>query len=341
MLRKVSARLSDVARAAGVSLSTASRALAEPDLVHPGTRERVRKAASMLGYVPHGAARALASSRSRTIGAVVPTVDNPIFASATGAIARTLAASSYTLLLAAHEYDRATEVAVTRALVERGVDGLVLVGIDHPPELYRDLERAGLPVELTWTLDGSGYHHCVGFSNRLAALRVTQHLLDLGHREFAVIAGHTQGNDRARERLAGVREALAANGIELAPARVVETEFSIGHGRAALRTLWERVGRTAFSALVCGNDLLAIGALLECGSDGVAVPGRLSIAGFDDIELSAELPPGLTTVHVPSAEIGRLAAEHLLARLAGRRVRRSEEVPAELVVRGTTASPPR
>ena len=228
---------------------------------------------------------------------------------------------------------------MTRALLERGVDGLVLVGSDHPPELFQVVEQAGIPCEFTWTLDSSGYRHCVGFSNRLAAARATQHLLELGHRTFAVLSGHTAGNDRARERLAGVREALAARGLS-ADERILETTFSLGHGRAALRALLDRSAGRDFTALVCGNDLLALGALLECQARGIRVPEELSITGFDDIELAAELPPGLTTLHVPSAEIGRRAAVRLLERLAGREVAREEQLPVELIVRGTTGPPP-
>lgn len=327
-----------MARAAGVSLSTASRALADTELVRLRTRERVREAADMLGYVLHGAARALATRRSRTIGAVFPPVDNPIFAAATQALAHELAASGYTLLLATHEFDPAAELRVTRTLLERGVDGLVLVGMDHEPELYRLLAQAAVPYELTWSLDPGGYHHCVGVAHRVASLRVTQHLLDLGHREFAVIAGRTVHNDRARERLAGVREALAAHGIELAEARVVETEFSLAHGRRAFLELADRGQR--FTALVCSNDLLALGAMTECLRRGVRIPGELSVAGFDDIDMAGEFTPALTTVRVPAAEMGRLAAERMLARLAGRQVPKVEEMRAEVLIRGSTGRPP-
>lgn len=337
MNRRPNPKLRDVARAAGVSLSTASRALADTDLVRRVTRERVREAASMLGYVPHGAARALATRRSRTIGAVFPPVDNPIFAAATQALAHELAASGFTLLLATHEYDPAAEVRVTRRLLERGVDGLVLVGMDHEPELYRLISQAAVPYELTWSIDPGGYHHCVGVAHRVASVRVTQHLLDLGHREFAVIAGRTEHNDRARERLAGVREALTAHGIELGAGRVVETEFSIRHGRRAFLELLGRGER--FTALVCSNDLLALGALTECVRRGVRVPGELSVAGFDDIDLAGEFTPALTTVRVPAAEIGRLAAERMLARLAGRQVPKVEEVRADLLIRDSTGRP--
>ncbi|HZZ92297.1 MAG TPA: LacI family DNA-binding transcriptional regulator [Usitatibacter sp.] len=333
-------RLQDVARAAGVSLATASRALGSPGLVLPATRQRVEDAAQTLGYVPHGAARALASRRSRTIGAVLPTIDNPIFASATQALARELARASHTLLLASDEYDPVMEAAATRALIERGVDGLVLVGMDHPPEVFQAIARASLPYELLWTLDRGRFHHCVGFDNREASAVCARHLLDLGHRRFAVLSGELGHNDRARDRVAGVRDALAARNIPLPDARVVETPFSLRGGREGLATLWERFGRDSFSALVCGNDLIALGALIECAARGVPVPQALSIVGFDDIELASEFAPGLTTIHVPSSDIGRIAAERLLGRLGGGRVPRVRAIDVELVVRGSTGRPP-
>jgi LacI family transcriptional regulator len=143
--------LLDVARVAGVSLATASRALSDPELVHVDTRKRVHDAVAKLGYVPHGAARALATKRSKTVGVVIPTLDNPIFASSIQAMQKRLAHDGYTLLLGSHEYDLGTEARVVSALVERGVDGLVLVGADHDPAVYAVLDKAGLPYELTWT----------------------------------------------------------------------------------------------------------------------------------------------------------------------------------------------
>lgn len=291
----------------------------------------------MLGYVPHGAARALVSRRSGTLGAILPTIDNPIFASATQAMARELAAASRTLLIASHEYSPETEVAAARALVERGVDGLVLVGTDHPPALFEALDRAGVPYELIWSLDERGFHHCVGFDNREASARCAKHLLDLGHKRFAVLSGVRAHNDRARDRVAGVRDALAARGITLPEANVVETSFSLGGGRRGLRTLWERLGRDGFTALACGYDLMAIGAMMEATAAGLRVPQDLSIVGFDDIEVAAEITPPLTTMHVPSGDIGRLAAQRLLARLEGKRPPRELRLDVELVVRGSTA----
>ncbi len=338
MTRRIPTRLSDIARLAGVSLSTASRALANPALVQPATLERVREVAARMGYVPHGAARALASHRTRTVGAVFPPVENPVFATGTHALARRLEAAGYTLLLASHEYDASGELDAARRLVERGVDGMVLVGIDHDPALFAMLDAAGVPYELTWAVDPAGLRHSVGIVHRTASAQLARHLIGLGHRRFAVIAGQTTRNDRARERLAGVREALAESGLALPAEHVLEVPFAVAEGRRACAHLLDRTA--GFTALVCGNDPLAIGALVECQRRGIAVPETLSIVGFDDIELAAELAPGITTVHVPSATIGERAGERLLARLAGVAVVRVEELPARLVVRGSSGRAP-
>ena len=331
------AKLDDVARVAEVSLATASRALSTPHLLKPATLARVQEAARLLGYMPHGAARALASRRTHTIGAIIPTLDNAIFASSTQALQRELGEQGYQLLLGSHEYDSDREVKVTRALLERGVDGLVLVGTDHSPELYQLLVGFRSPYVLTWSLDESNHHHCVGFNNREAAARVAQYLYGLGHREFAMISGFAAHNDRARDRITGVREALSARGIQLGFQRVVETSFSVQSGREALRAVLQSAPRP--SAVICGNDVLAQGVLIEALALGIDVPGLLSITGFDDMELAAQLPPGLTTVRIPTAEIGRRTALHLLARLSGEKTERRTELAVELIVRGSTAPP--
>jgi LacI family transcriptional regulator len=332
-------KLSDVARMAGVSPATASRALSSPKQVRPETRARVEHAARMLGYVPHGAARALASRRSRTLGAVIPTLDNAIFANSVNALQRSLAESRYTLLLASHDYDPAVELEVTSALIERGVDGIVFVGTDHDPELYRLLAAFRIPYVLTWSLDPSRRHPCVGFNNREAAIRVTRYLLDLGHREFAVISGLTAHNDRARDRVAGVRDALRARGLDLAPQAVIEKPYAFSSGQEAMEALMARSPRP--SAVVCINDVLAVGAIIACQVRGIGVPREVSITGFDDMPIAAQLPPGLTTMRMPTIELGRSAAAYLLDRLAGRSVAPSTELPVELVVRGSTAPPAR
>jgi LacI family transcriptional regulator len=288
--------------------------------------------------MPHGAARALASRRTHTIGAVIPTLDNAIFASSTQAMQREFGTHGYQLLLGSHEYDPDREVEVTRALLERGVDGLVLVGTDHSPELYQLLIGFRSPYVLTWSLDESGHHDCVGFNNREVGARVAQYLYKLGHREFAVISGFTANNDRARDRITGVREALMARGIELGPRRVLETSFSTQSGREALLAVLQSVPRP--TAVICGNDILAQGALLEAQALGIDVPRALSITGVDDMELSTHMPPGLTTIHIPTAEIGRRTAQHILACLNGEETEKRTELAVELIVRGSTGPAP-
>jgi LacI family transcriptional regulator len=331
--------LRDVARDAGVSAATASRALSNPDKVRPQTLARVLTAARARGYVLDGAARALREGRTRTIGTVIPTLDNAIFANATHALQKTLERRGYTLLVACHEFDLDAEVHLARQLVERGVDGLVLVGLDHRPELFRSLEVAGLPYLLTWALDRSGRRPCVGFDNHAAAMRVVQYLVDIGHRDFAMIAGETAYNDRARARVEGVIAALAANGLALPPERLLERPYTFPAGREAMRALAARMPRPA--ALVCGNDVLAIGALAECRAMGIAVPGDLSLTGFDDLEFSALTTPTLTTIHVPGHALGETSADALLKMVSGEATTCCHELGVDLIVRETTAPPRR
>ncbi len=298
----------------------------------------MHEAVAKLGYVPHGAARALASKRSKTVGAVIPTLDNPIFASSIQAMQKRLAEESYTLLLGSHEYDLATEVRVVAALIERGVDGIVLVGTDHDPAVYGLVHKAALPYELTWTLDGGSFHHCLGFSNRAAAARVVKHLLALGHRRFAMISGHTASNDRARERVLGVHETLEAHGVQLPANLLIETDFSVHNGREALGRVLDAT--QAVTAVVCGNDILAVGVLMEAASRGIGVPDAMSVTGFDDIDLAREWTPALTTVRLPFSHIGQRAAERMLDRIKGSKTPRIEEVQVELIARASSGPAP-
>jgi len=338
-LTKPAAKLIDVARLAGVCNATVSRALAREPSVSAATLKRVEDAARQLGYVPHGAASALRARRSRTVGAVLPTLDNLLYAKATHALQKTLDERGYLLLLACHDFDLQNEVKVARSLIERGVDGVVLIGAEHSGELFGLLADMQMPYVLTWALDPSGQHSCVGFDNRIAAMRVANYLADIGHREFAMIHGVIEGNDRARRRLAGVREALASRGLALAPQHVIEAPYAIAAARAAMQTLLDSSPRP--TAVICGNDVLAMGAVLECHAQAVAVPGDVSVTGFDDMEAASILVPALTTVRVPMHELGYAAAQQILAHIDGKTGARSTELAVDLIVRGTTAPPRR
>lgn len=332
MNRKAKATLQDVARLAGVSTATVSRALSQPDLVQRETLERVNAAITRLNYVPGGAARALASGKTLTIGAVVPTLDHAIFARAIQAMQTELAENGYQLLIAAHDYVPTLEAAAVRAMLGRGVDALTVVGADHLDETWSMLANATVPVVLTWSFDPR--LPSIGFDNERAGRLIADHLLDLGHRRFGMISGFTHANDRARARIAGVRAALGARGLELASSCVVEAPFTLAGGRAAVAELLALAEPP--TAIICGNDLLAAGALFGAQAGGVKVPQELSVVGIDNLEIAAHLSPALTTVNLPTMELGRAVAQHLLARLKGENRPHRVELPIELVVRHST-----
>ena len=328
--------MEDVAAAAGVSIATVSRCLNAPGTVGPATRAKVEAAIARLGYEQDLGARSLALGRSFSVGAVVPTIDNAIFAAGIQALQRRLAATGYTLLLASSEYDPAQELEQVRALLARGVDALFLIGQDHDPQVFERLARRAGPYVLAWT-SGAEPHPSVGFDNAGSAAGVAAYLIEIGHRLIAMIAGLTTGNDRARQRLQGVRSALSARGLTLPPTLVLERPYTIEDGREAMRVLMAQ--RPQPTAVVCGNDVLAFGALFEAQAAGLSVPKDVSITGFDDLPLAAQLTPPLTTIHVPAEAIGRRAADYLLRQLNGLPAADQGDLPVNLIVRGSTAPP--
>ena len=331
--------IEDVAREAGVSTATVSRAINQPDTVREVLRARVRAAVARLGYVPHAGARALKLQRSGTIGAVFPTVDNAIFAKAIDALQRRLAQAGYQLLIATSDYDPQVEAQQAMHLLTRGADALVLCGISQPPPLLRRLAARQVPVVHVMSWPAPAGLVCVGFDSARAMKQATRYLLDLGHRRIAMLAGITRDNDRAAARVRGVREALAEAGLDLPAKRLVERRYGLAAAREGLRQLLET--NPAPTAVVCGNDVLAFGALLEAQRLGLAVPQELSIVGFDDLELASHVQPALTTVHVPAEAMWCCAADRVIAALRGQEFQRATEIDVGLVVRGSSGPPPK
>ena len=328
----------EVADAAGVSIATVSRVLNAPARVNPDLCRRVTEAVDRLGYVAVGAARALASRRSGAIGALVPTLDNAIFAECINALQLRLDDHGYVLLVASADYDLRRESRELKALVERGIDGVLLVGTDHESEVYRLVEATRVPAVITWSCDPGAVVPCIGFDNRGAARRLCQHLIELGHERIAMIAGLKKGNDRAAARIDGVRDALRTRGRDLTAETLCERPYTIADGRTALRQLMSAAARP--TAVICGNDVLAFGALFEAAALGLRVPHDLSVTGFDDLDLAAQMVPPLTTVRVPAAEMGRRAADQLVGVTRGETPPRVTELEAALVLRGSTGPPP-
>ncbi|WP_425040349.1 LacI family DNA-binding transcriptional regulator [Primorskyibacter sp. S187A] len=307
--------LEDVARAAGVSTATVSRCLNKPDKVVATTRERVLAAVEQLGYTPHFGARIMAARQTFTIGAIIPTMENAIFAQGLQAFQEAVHARGYTLLVSSSAYQPEREAEQIRTLLSRGADGLLLIGYDRDPETYKMLAQKRTPVLATWAYDATQAIPAVGFDNHAAMFALAQHVLSLGHAHIGVISGMTRGNDRAAERLTAIRLAAAGAGLGAEALPVIETPYSIENGAEAFAELMRRTLRP--SVVLCGNDVLAAGAVRQAAAMGLRVPEDVSITGFDDIELARVVTPALTTVHVPHRAMGAKAAEVLINMVEG------------------------
>jgi LacI family transcriptional regulator len=329
----------DVARLAGVSTATVSRALNNPDQVDPDTRRRVLEAAAKLRYVPHGAARSLRSHRSKMIGAVVPSFDYALYARTTSAVHQHLDERGYSLVLAEQHYDLSAEVRVAGQLIQHGVDAFIFVGLDHDPALFALLEDYGRPYVLTWGVDPLRRHPSIGFDNHAATYAITQHLIRLGHRRFGLLSAPLPGNDRALTRGAGMRQALAEHGLALDESCVQYAPISLKAAEDAMAKLLALPQPP--TAVVATNDVFAVGGMMACRRAGVRIPEDISITGVDNTDLGATQTPGLTSIRTPITEIGRAAAAQLVARLNGQPYDAFQSFPIEVVHRGSTAPPRR
>lgn len=325
--------LADVARLAGVSSATVSRTLSRPNMVDKETRDRVMRCANEVGYVIAGAARALASGRSMTIGIIVPTIAFSIFAPGVEAIEHFAESHGYGTIIVTSGYDLAREFQQVRRLVERGVDGLVLYGLEHDAALAGFLDARGVPYVCQGAYAKDAAYPCVGFDNRRAIGLAVEHLLALGHRRIGILSGIAEGNDRVRERVAGARERLSLAGLE--PCGIEQARYDLEEGRRAARALFGRTERP--SAIVAINDVLALATCFEASALGIAVPIDLSVTGFDDFDFAAHVSPGLTTVNVPVEAMGIRAAEALIRAIEHREAIAGQELGVQLVIRGSTA----
>lgn len=329
--------LADVARKAGLSPATVSRYLNTPQAVRAPRRARIEQAIDDLGYVPHGAARALASQRSQMIGALFPSLDSFLFGSFIGPLQSSLRRLGYTLVVSSSDYSAAMEVEQLRALVMNGVDAIVLIGIEHDKRCFELLGRRKIPYVLAWSWIEAANRPQVGFCNAAATGLAANYLMDIGHRRIAMISGITAGNDRASERVRGVQEALAERGLSLSSDCLIERSFDIREGANAFRELM--TFQNPPTAVLCGSDIFAYGALFEASRMGMRVPEDISITGFDDTDLARNLAPALTTIRTPRAEMAELTAEYLLASLSDQGMPRPQKLDVELVIRESTAPP--
>lgn len=320
-------RVRDIARMANVSTATVSRALSRPDLVSKTTREAVLKAVAEAGYTVNVAARNLRRRRTGSVLALVPNLANPFFSNIIGGINSVLRLQGLTLLIADTQGTSDLSVLADRSRA----DGLIVLDGSIPAGV---LTHAACPpvVQACEWVEGLAAPRVVA-DNRGGAAMAARHLLALGHRRIAHLTGPA-GNTLTQERAGGVRGALAQAG--LAEHAVLQGDFTIASGQRAARDLLS--GPVLPSAVICHNDEMACGLMGELQRSGLRVPEDISVTGFDNIEMSAHLTPGLTTIQQHRMDLGAKAAGTLLALLEGGTPPSATVMPVHLVGRGSTAA---
>jgi LacI family transcriptional regulator, gluconate utilization system Gnt-I transcriptional repressor len=309
------ARMKDVARLAGVTTMTVSRALRTPEKVSEETRLKVEEAVRRVGFIPNYAARSLVSQRSQVVVALFPTMMNSVFSGTIEELSRELALSGYHLLLGGTDFDIDQEEKLLSGFIGWRPAGIVVTGSVHTVATRHMLENANAPVTELWSLPKKPFDVAVGFSNHDATYQMTMSLHSWGYRRIGFLYVDYPRNDRAVDRKAGYRAALRDLGLTSRPEMIVPLPFEIEAGRAGLRRILE--ADPDADAVMCGSDTLAVGALMEALRLGLRVPQDIAISGFGDVELARELVPALTTVRIPRAEIGRRSAQIILQRIAG------------------------
>lgn len=305
--------LSDVAKLAGVSAITVSRALNTPQLVSGETLQRVQQAVARTGYVPNLLAGGLASNRSRLVAALVPTIAGSVFLETVQALTDTLDAAGYQLMLGQGRYDHSREDALIDAILGRRPDGIVLIGILHSAAARRKLLASGIPVVETWDLTPTPVDMLVGFSHEKVGTSVADYLQQRGARRPAIL---TADDRRAGLRRASFESRLAQLGLRKPVACVVPAPSTLGAGRAGLLDLLAQDAR--IDAVFCSSDVLAHGVLTEAQAQGIAVPQQIAVMGFGDHGFAADVSPSLTTVRIDGAAIGMQAARFVVDSVEGR-----------------------
>ncbi len=328
---KASVKITDVAALAGVAPMTVSRVLNTPDRVSEPTAARVRAAIEQLGYMPNLIAGGLSSRRSRMIAAIVPTIASPMFSAPVQTFTDAMGLAGYHVMLALSGYSTDSEDAQIRAVLARRPDGLLLTGARRSPDIRRLLHESRLPVVEIWDTAEDPTDVLVGFDHEEVGAAVADFFAAQGHTDFAILSAP---DVRGAARKHGFVARVAHHGHRLVAESVLSSPSSIEDGRHGLRDIASKLG--ARTALFCTSDLVAFGAVVEARLHAIAVPERLAICGFGDFELSRSSEPPITTVRVDGAEIGRVAAEQLLARIQGAATPGRILVPFEIIARATT-----
>ncbi len=333
--RNARVSIKDIAKAAGVSHSTVSRALRNSPLVNAETAAQIRRIAEEMGYIPNVVAQSLVTQRTYTVGLVVTAISDPFIDQIVEGIEDLATREGYSVFLSSSHADPGREIAVVETFHRRRVDGVIVLASRVGSMYTERLQELGVPIVLINNQAEGAYLYSVSADDLDGARKAVRHLVDLGHRCIGYAGCHFRPPSN-RRRLEGYRQELASAGLPYESDLVVHPRsFSdVENGRLALDYLL-KAGATA---VFCYNDRMAIGLMVAARERGVHIPSDLSVVGFDNIEASWYISPPLTTVHQPRFEMGQKAMQMLLDLLAGEEVD-DIIVPCELVVRESTAPP--
>ncbi|AJQ93900.1 LacI family DNA-binding transcriptional regulator [Gynuella sunshinyii] len=327
-----SVTLADVARLAGVSTITVSRALNYPDKVATKTLEKVNRAISQTGYVPNLLAGGLASRRTRLIAAIIPSITNLVYAETIQYFSNSLNESGYQVLLGESGYPEQSEQKLISTVLSRRPDGILLTGVNHSADCRRLLLAANIPLVETWDLTPTPLDTVVGFSHERIGVAVADFIASKGYQHVGTIIASDR---RARFREKVMINRLEMHGIEDVLRSEVSVPTNLHRGRSGLASLLDKGFR--HGVIWCSSDILAHGALIEAQSRGIKVPQELAIIGFGDQNFAVDTYPALTTVRIDRSRMGSIAANILLARIAQQELKEHViDVGFEIIERETT-----
>lgn len=326
----------DVSRLANVSVATVSRVINANQPVSADTRARVEAAMAELGYKPNSNAKALATNRSDILGMVLGDLGGPFFGDLMAQAEEETRRLKRHLLVTAGGHSREVELEAIDFLLQRQVDALLLhVDSLTDADLYELSSQTDTPMVLINRYVPDLHAQCIHVNNEVGGELITRHLIEQGHQEIACITGPLYKGD-SRGRLQGYRRALEKAGLPYVEQRVVESDYMEAGGSVALERLLAR--QVPFTAVVCGNDLMAFGAIRSLRLHGLSVPEDVDVTGYDDIVMSSYVEPSLTTIHVPIGAMGVQAARLAVQLATGQAPKVQQAFEPRLVVRGSTRS---
>lgn len=331
--KPIRARMTEVAKAAGVSLATVSRAMRNVGSVDPDLRNRVMEAADRLGYIQSPIAGGLSAASTRLIGVVVPSLHNAFFADTLHVLSTQLAKDNYRVMIGLHGYDLDEEERLIKSFAAWKPAAIVVTGIDHRSGAIAALLNCGCPIIEMWDFSERALDSVIGFSHKAAGRAAAEHLISRAHERLAYVRPPSAADPRASARASGFIEAAVSKGVPVQA--LMSNGMKFDSGSEILRSILEDA-RDA-SAVAFSGDALAAGALLEANRLGIRVPDELAIIGYGDLDFAKHMPPPLTTVQPPHDRIAESVVEHILARLSesgcGPRI---EDLGTKVIVRSST-----